>query len=406
MTEQSTYKLYPYRWVVLAVFMFVNITIQMLWIAYAPITILASKFYGVSDSKIGLLSMVFMIAFIPLSIPVSWGIDTFGFRKTVSLGAIIMAVFGIMRGLVGDNYSLVLISTIGIAIAQPFLLNAWTKVPALWFGHNERATAVGLVTLASLVGTALGMVLTPELVKTMTIDRIQLLYGIIAAFSTVLFVILAREKPATPPCAYGEDVRALMLDGLKHALRVPKFWIYLFISFVGLGLFNGITTWVEPIIRLRGFTPDDAGTLGALMLGGGLVGAVIMPIFSDKTRRRQPFILLGFALAIPGLVGVTFATSGWLLFLSAFWMGFFLVSANPIGMQYSAEITHPTPEGTSNGLIQLFGQASVIFVTVMDRLKTPDGSFTLSLLLMVGLLIISSVLIVFMKDPPKKISTV
>ena len=406
MTEQSTYKLYSYRWVVLAVFMFVNITIQMLWIAYAPITILASKFYGVSDSKIGLLSMVFMIAFIPLSIPVSWSIDTFGFRRTVSVGAIIMAVFGIMRGLVGDNYSLVLISTIGIAIAQPFLLNAWTKVPALWFGHKERATAVGLVTLASLVGTALGMVLTPELVKTMTIDRIQLLYGVIAAVSTVLFVILAREKPATPPCAYGEDVRALMLDGLKHALRVPKFWIYLFISFVGLGLFNGITTWVEPIIRLRGFTPDDAGTLGALMLGGGLVGAVIMPIFSDKSRRRQPFILLGFALAIPGLIGVTFATSAWLLFFSAFWMGFFLVSANPIGMQYSAEITHPTPEGTSNGLIQLFGQASVIFVTVMDRLKTPDGSFTLSLLLMVGLLVISSGLIVFMKDPPKKISTV
>jgi MFS family permease len=406
MAEQTEYKLYPYRWVVLAVFMFVNITIQMLWIAYAPITILASKFYGVSDSKIGLLSMVFMIAFIPLSIPVSWGIDTFGFRKTVSMGAIIMAVFGIMRGLVGDNYTLVLVSTIGIAIAQPFLLNAWTKVPALWFGHKERATAVGLVTLASLIGTALGMVLTPELVKTMTIDRIQLLYGVIVAFSTVLFVILAREKPATPPCAYGEDVRALMLDGLKHALKIPKFWIYLFISFVGLGLFNGITTWVEPIIRLRGFTPDDAGTLGALMLGGGLVGAVVMPIFSDKTHRRQPFILLGFTLAIPGLVGVTFATSAWLLFFSAFWMGFFLVSANPIGMQYSAEITHPTPEGTSNGLIQLFGQASVIFVTVMDRLKTPDGSYTLSLLLMVGLLVISSVLIIFMKDPVKKSSSV
>lgn len=34
----SSYKLYPYRWVVLAVFMFINLTIQMLWIAYAPIT--------------------------------------------------------------------------------------------------------------------------------------------------------------------------------------------------------------------------------------------------------------------------------------------------------------------------------------------------------------------------------
>lgn len=401
MTGESTYKLYPYRWVVLSVFMFVNITIQLLWIAFAPITILASKFYNVSDSQIGLLSMVFMIAFIPLSIPVSWGIDTFGFRKTVSIGAILMAVFGVMRGLVGDNYGLVLASTIGIAFAQPFLLNSWTKMPALWFGHKERATVVGLVTLASLVGTALGMVLTPELVKTMSINHIQLLYGVIAAFSTMLFLILAREKPATPPGLPGEDSRALMLDGLKHALSVPSFWIYLFISFVGLGLFNGITTWVEPIIRLRGFTPNDAGTLGALMLGGGLVGAVVMPIISDRSRKRQIFIMLGFALAIPGLIGVTYATTAWLLFLSSFWMGFFLVSANPIGMQYAAEITNPTPEGTSNGLIQLFGQASVVFVTIMNLLKTNEGSFTPSLLLMVGLLVISSILILFMKDPVK-----
>jgi len=398
MDEKTTYKLYPYRWVVLAVFMFVNLTIQILWIAYAPITILASEFYGVSDSKIGMLSIVFMIAFIPLSIPVSWGIDTYGFRKVVSIGAVFMAVFGILRGLVGSNYTLTLISTIGIAVAQPFLLNAWTKVPAQWFDIKERATAVGLVTLASLIGTAVGMVLTPELVKTLAIDRVQLVYGIITAVSTLLFLILAREKPATPPCAPGEEVRALMLDGLKHALSVPRFWIYLVISFVGLGLFNGITTWVEPIIRPRGFTPDDAGTLGALMLGGGLVGAVVMPIFSDKLHKRQIFIFLGFALAIPGLIGVTYATSPWLLFLSAIWMGFFLVSANPIGMQYAAEITHPTPEGTSNGLIQLFGQASVVFVTIMDWMKTSDGSFTPSLLLLIGLLVLSSILIVFMKD--------
>jgi sugar phosphate permease len=379
--------------------MFVNLTIQMLWISYAPITILASDFYSVTDSKIGLLSMVFMIAYIPLSIPVSWGIDTYGFKPLVSIGAILMAVFSILRGLVGANFSLVLVSTIGIAIAQPFLLNAWTKVPALWFGIEERATAVGLVTLANLVGTAVGMVLTPELAKTMPIDQIQLIYGIITGVSALSFLIFAREKPKTPPCAAGEQVRALMLDGLKHALSIPKFWIYLFISFVGLGLFNGITTWVEPIIRLRNFTPDNAGTLGALMLGGGLIGAVVMPIFSDKLHKRQLFILLGFALAIPGLLGVTFANSAWLLFLSAFWMGFFLVSANPIGMQYAAEITHPTPEGTSNGLIQLFGQASVVFVTVMDRLRTPEGSYTLSLLIMAGLLVLSVVLILFMKDP-------
>lgn len=396
---KKTFKLYPYRWVVLAAFMFINLTIQVLWISYAPITGLAAKFYGVSDLQIGLLAMTFMMAFIPLSIPVSWAIDTYGFRLTVSIGAVLMGIFGIMRGLAGADYTLVLLTTIGIAAAQPFLLNAWTKVPAQWFGIEERASAVGLVTLSNLAGTALGMVLTPMLIESISIPMTQLIYGGIAAFSAGLFLILAREKPATPPCPSGQEVRALMLDGLKHALSVKDFWLYLFVSFIGMGIFNGVTTWVELIIRPRGFTPNDAGTLGALMLLGGVLGAVAIPPFSDRQHKRQRYILLGFILAIPGLMGLTYATQAWLLFVSAFGLGFFLVSTSPIGMQYAAEITNPTPEGTSNGLIQLFGQASVVFVYIMEVLKTPDGAFTPALLLAVGLLLLSTVLILQMKDP-------
>jgi MFS family permease len=398
MTEKS-FRIYGYRWVVLAAFMFVNLTIQMLWIAYAPITGPAAKFYGVTDLQIGLLAMTFMLAFIPLSIPVSWAIDTYGFRLTVSIGAVLMGVFGILRGLAGADYTLVLLSTIGVAIAQPFLLNAWTKVPAQWFSIEERATAVGLVTLSNLVGTALGMVLTPILTEKLSIPNVQLLYGGIAAFSAMLFLIFAREKPATPPCPPGQEVRALMLDGLKHALKVKPFWLYLFVSFIGMGIFNGITTWVEAIIRPRGFTPADAGTLGALMLVGGVLGAVAIPPFSDKQHKRQRYLLLGFVLAIPGLVGLTFGASLWLLFVSAFVMGFFLVSTSPIGMQYAAEITHPTPEGTSNGLIQLFGQASVVFVYIMAALKTREGAFTPALLLAIGLMLVSVVIITRLKDP-------
>lgn len=400
---EKTFRLYPYRWVILAVFMFINLTIQVLWISYAPITGVAAQFYGVSDLKIGLLAMTFMMAFIPLSIPVSWAIDTYGFRPTVSVGALLMGIFGVLRGLAGANYSLVLLSTIGLAAAQPFLLNAWTKVPAQWFSIEERATAVGLVTLSNLVGTALGMVLTPALIESLSIPSVQLIYGSVAAFSALLFILCAREKPATPPCPPGQEVRALMLDGLKHALKVKNFWLYLIVSFIGMGVFNGVTTWVENIIRPRGFTPADAGTLGALMLGGGVLGAVLIPPFSDRQHKRQRYILLGFILAIPGLIGLTYAAQPWLLFASAFGMGFFLISASPVGMQYAAEVTHPTPEGTSNGLIQLFGQASVVFVYIMEALKAPDGAFTPALLLAVGLLLISVVIILQMKDPiPQK----
>jgi len=43
-------RLYPYRWVVLAVFMFVNLMMQLLWISYAPITIEAARFITASTT--------------------------------------------------------------------------------------------------------------------------------------------------------------------------------------------------------------------------------------------------------------------------------------------------------------------------------------------------------------------
>lgn len=395
----QTFKSYRYRWIVLAVFMFVNLMMQLLWISYAPITGPAAKFYGVTDQGVGFLAMSFMIVYIPLSIPESWAIDKFGFRKMVSLGAILMGVFGLLRGFAGANYTLALISTIGIAIGQPFLMNSWTTVPAKWFEQEFRATAVGLVTLAGLIGVALGMVITPILNETLPIDRIQVLYGGIAAISALLFVILARETPPTPPCPDSLATRALMLDGLKNAITNRKFWLILLISFLGMAIFNGITTWVENIVRPRGLSPADAGTLGAVLLVGGICGAIILPAFSDKERKRQKYLIIGLLCAIPGLIGFTFAHSLWLLIVSAFALGFFLVSASPISMQFGAEITQPTPEGTSNGLFQLFGQVSVVFVYIMEVMKDKSESFTPSLILSVVLLGISVLVALRLKDP-------
>jgi MFS family permease len=400
--KDQTYRVYGYRWVVLAVFMFTNLSIQMLWITYATITGPAAKFYGVTDLQIGFLAMSFMITYLFLSFPASWAIDTYGFRKAVSFGVVLMAVFSIIRGLAGANYTLVLAATVGIAIGQPFLMNAWTKVPANWFAIDERATAVGLVTLANLLGTALGFALTPLLTEKLSIPTVQLIFGGVAAVSAVLFIILSREHPPTPPCPPGMEVRSLMLDGLKQIVKSVPFWLFVIVIFLGMGIFNGISTWVENIIRPRGFSPVDAGFLGLAMIIGGILGAVIIPLLSDRQHKRQRYMLLGVLMAIPGLVGVTFANSLWLLLVSAFWMGFFLISVSPIGMQYVAEVTYPAPEGTSNGLIQLAGQLSVVFVYIMEAMKSPNGAFTPSLLLAIVLMLVMGAVITQMKDPPPR----
>ncbi|MEI7615243.1 MAG: MFS transporter, partial [Actinomycetota bacterium] len=171
-----------------------------------------------------------------------------------------------------------------------------------------------------------------------------------------------------------------------------------FLFLVGMGVFNGISTWIESIVRPKGFGISQAGNLGGALLIGGIVGAAIIPLLSDKLHKRKVFLLAGVALSIPGLIGVTFTSSYWLLIISMFVLGFFLMSLAPVGYQYAAEITHPAPEGTSNGLLNLAGQASVIFIYGMEVFKNKDGSFTTSLLLFAGLLVLCVFLILGMKE--------
>ena len=48
---------------------------------------------------------------------------------------------------------------------------------------------------------------------------------------------------------------------------------------------------------------------------------------------------------IPGLVGMAFAASYWLVLSSGVVFGFLFLSSGQIGYRYGAEVTHPAQEG-------------------------------------------------------------
>ncbi|MGD0583951.1 MAG: MFS transporter [Bacteroidales bacterium] len=405
--QNTSYKVYGYRWVILAVYMFILAVNQMMWITFAPITSDAVKFYNVSDLKIGLLSMIFMIVYLVISIPASWAIDTYGIKKGVGFGAILTGVFGLMRGIVSDNYTLVLVSQIGIAVGQPFLLNAITKVAARWFPFDERATASGMGTLSMYVGILAGMVLTPYLVLSGGISKMLYINGIISAISVIVFFIFVRERPVTPPCSAELEERALVIDGLKQIFRKRDFNRLLIIFFVGLGVFNAVTTWIEQILSPNGFSAIQAGLTGGLMIIGGIVGAIVIPLLSDHYRKRTIFIIIALAGSTISLLGVTFATNYALLLVSGAAFGFFLLSSGPIGFQYGAEITHPISEGTSNGFLILMGQASgILFIYAMDSFKSATtGSMTRPLIVLIFLMVVSFLISLWLKESKLLISS-
>jgi cyanate permease len=392
--KESEFIVYRYRWVMLAVYMLAIAVNQVMWITFAPITIDATVFYGVSDLKIGILSMSFMIVYLIVSIPASWIIDTYGIRTGVGTGVVLTGLFGLLRGLFATDYNLLLLFQIGIAVGQPFLLNSITKVASRWFPVSERATASGLGTLAMYFGILTGMSLTPFLVNSRGIDGMLYIYGIISMAAALVFFIFAKERPVTPPCRPDQEERALALEGMRLLFRNKDFLWLMVIFFIGLGVFNSVTTWIENILSPRGFSAEQAGIAGGLMILGGVAGAVIMPLLSDRYRRRIPFINIALAGATLSLAGVTFTGSYTVLLVSAAAFGFFLLSSGPIGFQYGAEVTFPVSEGTSNGFLLLMGQVSgIAFIFSMDWFKSPlNGSMTKPLTVLSVLMLLSFLL--------------
>src|SRR5665647_1850465 len=308
---KTDFKVYGIRWMMLTVYMVMVAVNQLLWITFAPITGEATKYYAVSDLRIGILSMCFMIVYIVVSIPASWVIDKFGIRIGVGIGAAFTGVFGLIRGFAGTDYHLLLIAQIGIAIGQPFILNAITKFAARWFPIEERATATGLGTLAMYIGILAGMILTPYLTLGSGIGGMLHIYGLISILTAALFLILIKERPPTAPCRPDQEERSLVFDGFKQTLRNKNFIWLMVIFFIGLGVFNSVTTWIEDILRPRGFSATQAGITGGLMIVGGVIGALIIPMLSDRYKRRTPFIVIALAGSTIGLAGITFATSYW-----------------------------------------------------------------------------------------------
>lgn len=401
MTETAT-KASGYRWVVLIVFSMINVVMQIQWLTFAPVAREAKLFYHVSALQIDLLSMIFMGVFILVCIPASYVIDTFGIRIGVGFGAILIGTFGLLKGLFASDYKMVVVSQTGLAVAQPFILNAVTKVAGRWFPIHERATAVGIATLSQFIGIIVAMIATPLLVTstaggTYQLAHMLMIYGIISVIAAVLLLIFLKEPPVE---SIDREIMAGRIDvfqGVRHILGHRDMRIMLLLFFLGLGMFNAISTCIDQICQIKGLTTEQTGLVGGMMLIAGIIGAIILPVLSDKSRKRKVFILIGMVLMTPGLMGLAFSEVYTTLLMASFVLGFFLLGAcAPVGFQYCAEISFPAPESISQGLILLVGQISgIIFIYGMNKIGMIP-----SMLVFVGFSIVGISLAAFIRESP------
>ncbi|MDF2987085.1 MAG: major facilitator superfamily 1 [Eubacterium sp.] len=367
----------PFRWLIVLAIIPIIISTEMMWLSLAPISSMAENYYGVGGMSIALFSMSYMIMYIIFSVPASWIVDKYGFRYSLIIGAAITAVFGLVRALFANNFTIVLTAQFMIAVGQPFLLNISTKVPANWFPVSERSTAAGLLTMAQYIGFALPMVLAPVLAGSKGIPYTLMVFAVIGILSALCAILFTRERPRVAlsgPEAPRED---LSFAAIKNLFLNKAFLLVLYICLISMGIFNTILTLIEQILLPRGIATAQAGIVGAVFVISGVIGAVILPIISDRLGKRTPFFVTAIALLIPVYLGLTFLDTFVLVAILAGIAGFSIMGVAPVLFQHGSEVAYPIQEGTSLGIILLMGQISgALFVYLFELFQSVTASVT------------------------------
>lgn len=380
----------PYRWVVLMAFFGVAAMSQMLWLNFAPLVSFIQMKYGVSELEVSSLLLSFPLLYVVLSIHSGTMIDKKGYRYVIVLGSIISAVFACVR-VFDSNFYILLIGQTGIAIGQPYIINGISKLISDWFSKEHSAMATGIGTAGMLIGMALGMGLTPLLNDSFGFQQTMIVFAIISILFTLIFVFFGKENNLNKSMVAANST----LSEIKTLVQNKTLLFLFLIAFLALGFFNGLTTWLEPILKPNEINAEQVGMVGAYIILGGIAGSVIIPAISDKFRMRKPFLMLGCLVTMALLFPLCTFSSVTMVSVFGGLIGFFFLPGYALLLSMCEEASGIEKAGTATGVLMMAGNAGAVIVIILMPLVKGEAVLWTNAIYLMLILLISTLLLAF-----------
>jgi predicted MFS family arabinose efflux permease len=375
----------PRRWWILFAYTLVVALSQLLWLNFAPILSLIQSRYHVSELLASSLILVFPLLYVVFSLPAGAMTDRRGYRFTVGAGAIFMALSSLLR-IFDGSFWMLFAGQLGIAIAQPYVVNGISKLVADWFSEQQGAIATGLGTMGMFLGMAAGMAATPPLVNAIELRGTMIVFAAITIAVALLFMLVVRPNPLAPPAT---DIQE---NSFKTILKNKNLLILFTLAFLGLGVFNGLTTWLEQILAPHGIDSEGAGLVGGALILGGIVGAVVIPALSDGLKRRKPFLIACAGVAFLSIYPLCENSHYKLVLGFGAVHGFFFMPAFALLLEMCAQLAGARAAGAATSLLMMAGNGGGVAVIVAMPLVNRDGNFHHAVLLMTALLGVTTLL--------------
>ncbi|CAH1252674.1 FLVCR1 [Branchiostoma lanceolatum] len=430
-------KLYKRRWFMLLLFSSYSLSNAFQWIHYSVISNIVVRYYSVSILAVDWLSMVYMLAYIPLIFPATWTLDRYGLRVVGLLGSSLNCIGAWLKvaGVGRERFAVTMFAQTVCSVAQIFILGMPARVAAVWFGPREVSTATSIGVFGNQVcnifcrvartqrgvhahfyrlygnqvGVALGFLIPPVLVPNAAdiavVERGMnvMMFGT-AAVTTLLFILVIiffREKPPIPPspaqaAIFESEAEYSYIGSIKRLVKSVPFVLLIITYGINTGSFYAISTLLNQVV-LSKYPGEEVnvGRIGLTIVLTGLLGSVLCGVWLDRTRTFKGTTVVVYILSFLCMTAFTFTLDlGYLavVFVTAGALGFFMTGYLPLGFEFAAEITYPESEGTSSGLLnasaQTFGIALTLFMGyLVNNLSTLAGNLCLCVTLFIGAIV-------------------
>ena len=215
------------------------------------------------------------------------------------------------------------------------------------------------------LGPAASFGLTPVFLSRSTdeagiTDMEQALKGIIYTQNTIFvvvflsFILFFKNKPDQPPSAVAEEPEKIFnfFNTFTLMWQDSNFGLLALANAIKTGLLNNFGMLLSDLLSPYDYSPEFISMLGLISVISGVMGAVIVMIYVDKTRRYKSTVLtaitsVGISLTL--LLVKIHDPFSFLFFFAMIITSAGSVAFIPLMFNFAAEITFPAMPGQITG---------------------------------------------------------
>ncbi|UGY92651.1 MFS transporter [Streptomyces gobiensis] len=320
----------------------------------------AADRFGINASALSTFSILQLLVYAGMQIPVGLLVDRWGTKKVLTLG-IVLFTLGQFGFALSSSYAMALAcrALLGCGDAMTFI--SVLRLGARWFPAKRGPL---IAQIAGLIGMA------GNLVTTLVLARVLHTYGWTPTFAgsaaggvliLVLVLVFLKDQPeGFGPRQAVHTGRGYVRRQIADAWREPGtrlgMWVHFTTQFPAMVF---LLLWGLPfLVEAQGLTLADAGTLlTVVVLSNMAIGLVYGQIIARHHRARAP-IALGTVAATAVVWGAVLAWPGqapvWALVVMCAVLGA-CGPASMVGFDFARPANPPERQGTASGIVNMGG---------------------------------------------------